>query len=65
MYGSTDVTATPSSLASLKSSMVYHSGVGLPRLSCKRGCKMGVVLVVLRDYVSADFSGLYLDSGST
>jgi len=34
-----DATATPSSLASLKSSMVYFSGVGLPRLSWKKAIK--------------------------
>jgi len=32
-----DATATPSSLASSKSRMVYFSGVGLPRLSWKKG----------------------------
>jgi len=32
-YGPTDATATPSSLASVKSRMVYLSGAGLPRLS--------------------------------
>jgi len=36
-YGPADGTATPSSLASLKSRVVYHSGAGLPRLSWKRG----------------------------
>jgi len=35
--GLTDATATPSSLASLKSRMVLPSGVGLPGLSLKRG----------------------------
>jgi len=35
-----DATATPSSLASLKSRMVYLSGASLPRLSWKRGCYM-------------------------
>jgi len=35
--GPADATATPSSLASLKSRMVYLSGAGLPRLSWKRG----------------------------
>jgi len=36
-----DATATPSSLAAVKSRMVYLSGAGLPRLSWKRslnGC---------------------------
>jgi len=37
-YGSADAIATPSSLASLKSRMVYLSGAGLPRLSWKKGC---------------------------
>ena len=36
-YGPADATATPSSLASVKSRMVYLSGVGLPRLSWKKG----------------------------
>ena len=34
-YGPADATATPSTLASLKSRMVYLSGAGLPR---KKGC---------------------------
>ena len=38
-YGPADATATPSSLAPVKSGMVYLSGVGLPRLSCKKGRK--------------------------
>jgi len=37
-YGTADATATPSSLASVKSRMVYLSGAGLPRLSWKKGC---------------------------
>jgi len=36
-YGPVDATATRSSLASLKSGMVYLSGAGLPRLSWKKG----------------------------
>jgi len=32
-YGPADATATPSSLAPVKSRMVYLSGAGLPRLS--------------------------------
>jgi len=36
-YGPADATATPSSLAPVKSRMVYLSGVGLPRLSWKKG----------------------------
>ena len=35
-YGPADATATPSSLASVKSRMVCLSGAGLPRLSWKR-----------------------------
>jgi len=35
-YGSTNATATPSSLAPVKSRMVYLSGVGLPRMSWKK-----------------------------
>ena len=33
-----DATATPSSLAPVKSRMVYLSGADLPRLSWKKGC---------------------------
>ena len=36
-YGLADVTATPSSLAPVKSRMVYLFGAGLPRLSWKKG----------------------------
>ena len=36
-YGPADATATPSSLASVKSRMVYLSDAGLPRLSWKKG----------------------------
>jgi len=36
-YGPADVTATPSSLAPVKSRMVYLSGAGLSRLSWKKG----------------------------
>ena len=36
-YGPADATATPSSLVSVKSRMVYLSGAGLPRLSWKKG----------------------------
>jgi len=35
-YGAADATATPSSLASLKSRIVYFSGAGLSRLSWKK-----------------------------
>jgi len=42
-YGPTDATAIPSSLASLKSRMVYLSGAGLPRLSMKKGHLIYVV----------------------
>jgi len=38
-YGPADATATPSSLAPVKSSMVYISGAGLPRLSWKKAVK--------------------------
>jgi len=37
-YGPADAIATPSSLAPVKSRMVYLSGADLPRLSWKRGC---------------------------
>ena len=36
-YGPADATATLSSLATVKSRMVYLSGAGLPRLSWKKG----------------------------
>jgi len=36
-YGPADATAAPSSLAPVKSRMVYLSGAGLPRLSEKKG----------------------------
>jgi len=36
-YSPADATATSSSLSPVKSRMVYLSGVGLPRLSCKKG----------------------------
>jgi len=38
-YGPADATATPSSLAPVKSRMVYFSGAGLPRLSWKKAVK--------------------------
>ena len=38
-YGPADATATPSSLASVKSRMVYLSDAGLPRLSWKKAVK--------------------------
>jgi len=45
--GSADVMATPSSLASLKSAMVYRSGgASLPRLFWKRGHYAGIVVVI-------------------
>jgi len=45
VYGPADATATPSSLAPVKSRMVYLSGVGLPRLSWRKGRCMDVVVV--------------------
>jgi len=42
-YGPADATATPSSLAPVKSGMVYLSGAGLPRLSWKKGRYTDVV----------------------
>jgi len=36
-YGPADATATPSSLAPVKSRMVYLSGAGLPRLFWEKG----------------------------
>jgi len=36
-YGPADATATPSSLAAVKSRIIYLSGAGLPRLSWKKG----------------------------
>jgi len=38
-YDRVDVTATPSSLAPVKSRMVSLSATGLPRLSWKKGCQ--------------------------
>jgi len=38
-YRPADVTATPSSLGSLKSRMVYLSGASLPRLSRKKALR--------------------------
>ena len=46
-YGPADATATPSSLAPLKSRMVHISGAGLPRLSWKKGHKTSVAVVVV------------------
>ena len=43
--GPADATATPSSLAPVKSRMVYLSGASLPRLSWKRAVKTDVVVV--------------------
>jgi len=37
VYGPADATATPSSLARVKSRMTYLSGAGLPRLSWRKG----------------------------
>jgi len=45
-YGPADTTATPLSLAPVKSWMVYFSGAGLPRLSWKKGCWTDEVVVV-------------------
>jgi len=46
--GPVDITATSSSLASLRSRMIYLSGAGLPRLSWKKwplnGCSVVVCL---------------------
>jgi len=36
IHGSADATGTPSSLALVKSRIVYLSGAGLPRLSWKK-----------------------------
>jgi len=36
-YGSADAIATPSSLAPVKSRMVYFSGASLPKLSWEKG----------------------------
>ena len=46
-YGPADASATPSSLAPVKSRMVYLSGAGLPRLSWKKCCQTDVVLLVV------------------
>jgi len=42
-YGPADAIATPSSLALLKSRMVYLSGTGIPRLSWKEGRQTDLV----------------------
>ena len=47
VYGPADANATASSHAPVKSRMVYLSGVGLPRLSRKKGRQMDVVVVVV------------------
>jgi len=47
-YGPADATATHSSLASLKSRMVYLSGAGLPRLSWKKKPLNDVVVYSFR-----------------
>jgi len=44
-YGPADATATPSSLASVKSRMVHLSGASLPRLSWKKAVKRVCVCV--------------------
>ena len=46
-YGPADATVTPSSLAPVKSRMVYLSGTGLPRLSWKKRRNMDAVVVVV------------------
>jgi len=46
--GPADAIATPSSLAPVKSRMVYLYGAGLPRLSWKKAVKTGVVVVKSR-----------------
>jgi len=45
-YGPTDATATPSSLAPVKSRMIYLSGASLPRLCWKKPLNDVVVVVV-------------------
>jgi len=45
-YGPADATVTPSSLAPVKSRMVYFSSAGLPRLSWKKDRETNVVVVV-------------------
>jgi len=52
VYGPADTTTTPSSLAPVKSKMVYLSGPGLPRLSWKKGCRTDVVVVVAKSLLS-------------
>jgi len=46
-YGPADATATLRSLAPVKSTMVYLSGAGLPRLSWKKGRKTDVAVIVV------------------
>ena len=45
--GPADATATSSSLAPVKSKIVYLSGAGLPKLSWKKGHQMDIVVVVV------------------
>jgi len=64
-YGLADATATPSSLAPAKSSMVYLSGAGLPRLSYNKrplnGCSSSsssVIFLVKNFTVCVQFTGM-------
>ena len=53
-YGPADATATPSSLASVKSRMVYLSGAGLPRLSWKRPLNVCMLILDLMQWSGCD-----------
>ena len=67
-YGPADATATPSSLAPVKSRMVYLSGAGLPRLCWEKmqlnGCSSSSSSAVdahcdVTDFMDADFDVTY------
>ena len=48
-YGPADASASHHLLPHLNPDWFYLSGTGLPRLTCKRGCQTGVVVVYLSD----------------
>jgi len=65
-YGPADATATASSLASLKSRMVYLSGAGLPRLSWRKrplnGCNSSTTTTSSSSSSSSSSSAMTLTS---
>jgi len=58
-YGPADVTATPPSLAALKSKMVYFSCGDLPWLSWKRVLWMWYNNTFVRNYLGEPLPGRY------